>query len=341
MSNAGLDALENGTMRSQMARSLPHRTPSTPVPSDGRLSHPLLTQVAHHACRSTGSAAVAILRTPYPDAEPALVAASGDPALLDALPALEPRDFPGGAHVISRAVASCLLPCADAAYGTLTLVKPRVRRGAALRDCLDDLVGLAGEALRAAEAEQHLEVTLDASVQSLATLLDLRDGYTGQHSSTVVELCEHVARRVGVVGEELEHLRIAAHLHDIGKIGVPDDILHKPGPLDETEWSIMREHPVWGARALEAIPGFRAAARAVRGHHERWDGTGYPDGLAGASIPIGARIIAVCDAYDAMTSTRPYRPALAEPLARERIVAGTGTQFDPAATWGLLDTLAG
>jgi len=207
----------------------------------------------------------------------------------------------------------------------------------------DDLAALASEALRATQAERQLAATLSASVQSLASLLDLRDGYTGQHSGTVVALCEQVARRVGVTGEELEHLRIAAHLHDLGKIGVPDEILHKPGPLDDTEWAIMREHPVWGARALETIPGFAAASRAVRHHHERWDGCGYPDGLAGEDIPIGARIIAVCDAYEAMTSTRPYRPALAEPVARERIVAGTGTgtQFDPAAAWGLLDALAG
>ncbi|HEV7495305.1 HD-GYP domain-containing protein [Baekduia sp.] len=203
----------------------------------------------------------------------------------------------------------------------------------------DDLAALASEALRASQAERQLALTLNASVQALASLLDLRDGYTGQHSGTVVALCEQVARRVGVTGDELEHLRIAAHLHDLGKIGVPDAILHKPGPLDDTEWSIMREHPVWGARALESIPGFRPAARAVRHHHERWDGDGYPDGLAGEDIPIGARIIAVCDAYEAMTSTRPYRPALAEPLARERIVAGTGTQFDPAAAWGLLDAV--
>jgi HD-GYP domain-containing protein (c-di-GMP phosphodiesterase class II) len=204
----------------------------------------------------------------------------------------------------------------------------------------DDLAALASEALRATQAEHKLAATLNASLQALASLLDLRDGYTGQHSGTVVALCEQVARRVGVTGDELEHLRIAAHLHDLGKIGVPDEILHKPGPLDDTEWAIMREHPVWGARALETIPGFRPAARAVRHHHERWDGGGYPDGLAGEDIPIGARVIAVCDAYEAMTSTRPYRPALAEPIARERIVAGTGSQFDPAAAWGLLEALA-
>jgi HD-GYP domain-containing protein (c-di-GMP phosphodiesterase class II) len=195
------------------------------------------------------------------------------------------------------------------------------------------------DAQRTVEAEHRLAETLDASVAALASLLGLRDGYTGQHCNTVVALCHQVARRMGVVGEELEHLHTAAHLHDLGKIGVPDEILHKPGPLDDAQWAIMREHPVWGARALDAIPAFRPAARAVRGHHERWDGGGYPDGLAGETIPVAARIIAVCDAYEAMTSTRPYRPALPGTEARERLVAGTGTQFDPAAVWALLDVL--
>jgi HD-GYP domain-containing protein (c-di-GMP phosphodiesterase class II) len=305
-----------------------------------RVAHPLLTQVAHQARRASAADAVAITRSALPEPEPEVVAAAGDPLLLGTLVVLEPGDFPHRAPVISRHTATALLPLSAATWGTLTLLRPRMRRGMLLRDCLGELAALAGEALRAAEAERQLEVTLQASVSSLSALLDLRDGYTGQHSSTVVDLCEQVARRVGVGGDELEHLRIAAHLHDLGKIGVPDQILHKPGPLDETEWSIMREHPVWGARALEAIPGFHHASRAVRHHHERWDGTGYPDGLAGEDIPIGARVIAVCDAYEAMTATRPYRPALAEPLARERIVAGTGSHFDPAVAWGLLEVLA-
>lgn len=311
-----------------------------------RAEHPLLVQVAQQACRATSACAAVITRAERPDGEHEVIACAGDALAVDDLPALEPGDFPdagggtGHVHVVTRQAAAGLLPLSATAWGTLVLAKPRMRRGHALRESLDGLVLLAGEALRAAEAQRDLAVTLGASVQSLATLLDLRDGYTGQHSSTVVALCEQVGRRVGVAGDDLEHLRIAAHLHDLGKIGVPDQILHKPGPLDDAEWSIMREHPVWGARALEQVPGFRSASRAVRHHHERWDGRGYPDGLSGEDIPIGARVIAVCDAYEAMTSTRPYRPALAEPLARERIVAGTGTQFDPAATWGLLDALA-
>jgi HD-GYP domain-containing protein (c-di-GMP phosphodiesterase class II) len=315
-----------------MARLLPRTT---------QADHPLLAQVAQQAWRTTSAAAAAITRSEPGAPEHQLIACAGDVAALDECDPHAFEDFADGQRVlVDRHSATGLLPISADAYGTLVIVRPRLRRGHALRDAIDGLIGLAAEALRAAEAERDLALTLDASVQSLATLLDLRDGYTGQHSSTVVRLCEEVGRRVGVAGAALEHLRIAAHLHDLGKIGVPDQILHKPGPLDSAEWSIMREHPVWGAQALEQIPGFRAASRAVRHHHERWDGTGYPDGLAGEEIPIGARVIAVCDAYEAMTSTRPYRPALPAATARERIVAGTGTQFDPAATWGLLGALA-
>jgi HD-GYP domain-containing protein (c-di-GMP phosphodiesterase class II) len=304
-------------------------------------AHPLLTQVAIQARQATSAGAVAISRGEPAWAAREVLAAAGDLALLDELDVPEREAFADGAPVITRNAATCLLAVGVGSSGTLTILRPKLRRGAALRDCLGHLTELACEALRAAEAERRLAETMEASVGSLASLLDLRDGYTGQHSTSVVARCAQVARRMGVTGDELEHLRIAAHLHDLGKIGVPDEILHKPGPLDATEWSIMREHPVWGARALESVPGFRAAARAVRGHHERWDGGGYPDGLAGEAIPVAARIIAACDAYEAMTSTRPYRPALAVTEARERLVSGTGSQFDPAAVWGLLDVLAG
>jgi HD-GYP domain-containing protein (c-di-GMP phosphodiesterase class II) len=325
-----------------MARFTPDSRAATHVHEDAAasLSHPLLMQVAIQACQATCAGAAAITRGEPASTEHEVLAAAGDPALLCDLSVPERDAFAGGAPVIRRNAATCLLELDAGVSGTLTVLRPKLRRGAALRDCLARLSDLAREALRADEAEHRLAETLSASVGSLTALLDLRDGYTGQHSTSVVGLCEQVARRMGVVGEELDHLRIAAHLHDLGKIGVPDEILHKPGPLDPTEWSIMREHPVWGARALESVPGFRPAALAVRGHHERWDGGGYPDGLAGEAIPVAARIIAVCDAYEAMTSTRPYRPALPATEARERLVSGTGTQFDPAAVWGLLDVLA-
>jgi HD-GYP domain-containing protein (c-di-GMP phosphodiesterase class II) len=314
--------------------------PRTNLLSARPTTHPLLDHVARHACRTASCAAVAITRRADHDAEAEVLAVAGAPEALGD-PVVPERHAPaGGAPVVSGESVHASLALDAPAWGALTLVRPRVRRGRALREAVADLAALATEAVRAAEAERRLAETLDASVGSLAALLDLRDGYTGRHSSTVVDLCEQVALRVGVAGAELGHLRIAAHLHDLGKIGVPDQILHKPGPLDDAEWSIMREHPVWGARALEAIAEFRKAALAVRHHHERWDGTGYPDGLAGETIPIGARVIAVCDAYEAMTSHRPYRDALPEPQARERIVAGAGSHFDPAVTWGLLDALA-
>jgi HD-GYP domain-containing protein (c-di-GMP phosphodiesterase class II) len=313
------------------------------LPATQPTTHPLLTHVAHQACRTTTSAAVAITRSAAAGTEDhELLAAAGDVDALGELAVPDRALLDRGGLVVARDSASALLLLDDdaVAWGVLTLLRPRMRRGRLLHETLDDLATLATEALRAAEAERRLAETLEASVGSLAALLGLRDGYTGRHSDTVVDLCAGVARRVGVTTAEMAHLHIAAHLHDLGKIGVPDEILHKPGPLDDREWSIMREHPVWGAQALQTIPGFEEAALAVRHHHERWDGTGYPDGLAAEAIPIGARVIAVCDAYEAMTSHRPYREALPEPMARERIVAGTGSHFDPAAVWGLLDALA-
>ena len=129
---------------------------------------------------------------------------------------------------------------------------------------------------------------------------------------------------------------MAARLHDLGKIGVPDVILHKPGRLTAGEWDVMRKHPVWGAEALASVPGAAGVAAAVRGHHERWDGGGYPDGLAGEDIPVASRIIAVADAWHAMTSNRSYRRALDEEHARQELRDGAGTQFDPVAVKALL-----
>jgi HD-GYP domain-containing protein (c-di-GMP phosphodiesterase class II) len=131
-----------------------------------------------------------------------------------------------------------------------------------------------------------------------------------------------------------------ALLHDIGKIGMPDEILRKPGRLDAHELAIMREHPVIGERILRHVPGLETVARAVRHEHERWDGTGYPDGLAGEAIPLSSRITLVCDAYHAMTSARPYRAALDHEEAAEELRRGAGTQFDPAIVTALLAALA-
>ena len=131
----------------------------------------------------------------------------------------------------------------------------------------------------------------------------------------------------------------AALLHDIGKVGIPDDILHKARDLSDQEWHTMREHPVIGERIVRTIPGLGPVARIIRHEHERWDGSGYPDGLAGEDIPVGARIILACDAYHAMTSNRPYRQAMAHSDAVRELAEGAGSQFDPEVTEALIGCL--
>jgi diguanylate cyclase (GGDEF)-like protein len=152
----------------------------------------------------------------------------------------------------------------------------------------------------------------------------------GEHHDGVADLVDKVGTRLGIDAEELAHLRHAASLHDIGKVAIPDAIITKPGSLTNEEWAFMRRHTLIGERIVSAAPALGAAARLVRSSHEAWDGTGYPDGLAGVEIPLGARIIAVCDSFDAMVSSRPYAPAktIDEALAELRRCAGT--QFDPS-----------
>jgi HD-GYP domain-containing protein (c-di-GMP phosphodiesterase class II) len=150
-------------------------------------------------------------------------------------------------------------------------------------------------------------------------------------------MVEKVAHGLGLDEEEIDRIKAAALLHDIGKVAIPDAILNKAGPLDDEEWKLMKDHTVVGERILRAIPGLGSVARIVRHEHERWDGSGYPDGIAGEEIPIGARIILACDAYHAMTSDRPYREAMPHGEAIKELTKGAGTQFDPA----VVETLVG
>ena len=179
------------------------------------------------------------------------------------------------------------------------------------------------------------------AITALAVALLERDRYTGEHSDAVVQLATSVCGQLGLSPEEIEDVRTAALLHDIGKVAIPDQILHKPSKLDSAEWQTMREHPVIGERILRALPGLGRVARIVRHEHERWDGTGYPDGLAGTDIPIGARVILACDAYHAMTSDRPYRPAMTHAEAVSELVRNGGSQFDPEVTEQLIGCLYG
>ena len=173
----------------------------------------------------------------------------------------------------------------------------------------------------------------------LLRALATRDPELHDHTADVAVLARRVAARLGCDGLTRATTALAAELHDVGKIAIPDPILRKPGPLDTVETAVMRRHPVIGEAMVRESPGLAAAAALVRASHERWDGLGYPDGLAGETIPLGARIVAVCDAYSAMRQARPYGRVLGETEAIAELRRCAGTQFDPrvvaAFCWSL------
>jgi diguanylate cyclase (GGDEF)-like protein/putative nucleotidyltransferase with HDIG domain len=195
----------------------------------------------------------------------------------------------------------------------------------------------AGVADAGAPADTHRRDAMAA----LAVALLERDRYTGEHSEYVVALTGAVARDLGLDDAATAEVQAAALLHDIGKVAVPDEILNKPGALTEEQWRLMRDHTVIGERILRAIPGLGNVARIVRHEHERWDGAGYPDGLAAEDIPIGSRIILACDAYHAMTSDRPYRASMSHGDAIAELSANAGTQFDRRVVEVLIGQLYG
>jgi cyclic di-GMP phosphodiesterase len=176
---------------------------------------------------------------------------------------------------------------------------------------------------------RKLDESYRATLEALATALDARDAETLGHSVRVGAYTVAVARRLGVAEPDLTDIYRGALLHDVGKIGIPDSILRKPGKLTAAEWQEMRKHPEIGARMLQGIRFLEGALPIVLCHQERWDGKGYPARLAGERIPLGARIFSVVDTLDAMTSDRPYRRALPYERAREEIIRFSGTQFDP------------
>jgi hypothetical protein len=193
------------------------------------------------------------------------------------------------------------------------------------------------------EMTETLKETYDGTLEALVTALDARDRETKGHSTRVTEYTLDIARRLGFhPGTPIwEDMKRAALLHDVGKIGVSDFILHKPGPLTPEEWEEMRRHPVIGYEMLKGVRFLAAPTEIVHSHHERFDGKGYPRALAGDEIPVGARIFAVADTFDAMTSDRPYRRALPWEAARDEIVRNSGTQFDPQVVEAFLQAYEG
>lgn len=178
-----------------------------------------------------------------------------------------------------------------------------------------------------------------SGLQALLAAIEARDAYTGEHSRSVVDLSVRVAEELRLASREIEQLEQVALLHDVGKVAIPDHVLQKAGPLSDDEFELVRTHPVVGARIVSSVSDLAHLAPAIRSGHERWDGLGYPDGLAGDEIPIPSRITFVCDAYDAMISHRPYRPALPPKIAHEEVRRNAGSQFDPRAAEALLHVL--
>ena len=199
-------------------------------------------------------------------------------------------------------------------------------------------VGLLAGRLVDREREQleRLSSAHEETVTALVNALDLREHGTGLHSQRVREYALLLADRLGVDTVQRGHIAWGALLHDVGKIAVPDNILLKPGPLTSAEWEVMREHPAAGFRIVRRVDVLREAAEIVYAHHEHYDGTGYPRGLRHAEIPLGARLFAVADTYDALTSARPYRSPVSCEQAVAKIRAHSGTHFDPAAVAELL-----
>ncbi len=166
-------------------------------------------------------------------------------------------------------------------------------------------------------------------VRSIINTIEARDEYTSGHSDRVATIVQKIASMMGFDKSFIEHIHVAGHLHDIGKIGIPDGILLKTGKLTDLEYRIVQQHATIGWKILKDVPNLADMARIIRHHHERFDGRGYPDGLSGDSIPIGSAIIAVADSFDAMTTTRTYRDKLTVEEALEELERCSGTQFKP------------
>jgi GAF domain-containing protein len=230
-----------------------------------------------------------------------------------------------------------------AANRAAIVVQRGPRRGAPSRRDERLLLGVADQALLAMTNRalvDQLQTSFLATVEALGNALDLKDQYTNDHALALVGLCTAVAERLGLDEAGVRDVSFAAALHDIGKIGIPQEVLNKPGRLTAEEFELMKLHPELGARIIEPVPALAGARRLVIACHEHWDGGGYPRGLAGDEIPLGARVILACDAFHAMTSDRVYRPAMTKTEAIAELRRGAGTQFEPRVVDALVAVVA-
>jgi HD-GYP domain-containing protein (c-di-GMP phosphodiesterase class II) len=183
--------------------------------------------------------------------------------------------------------------------------------------------------LRIPELEERVRATRQATICALNQMLDLKDLNTGVHGTRLAEWAVRIGQELGLDEKALEDVEVAALLHDAGKVSVPDAILRKPGPLTPDEWRVMRMHPEFSWAVLRLVPGLERASLFALHHHEKYDGSGYPAGLRGEDIPVGARIVSVIDAFDAMVASRPYKQGVPCEEALRRLVTDSGRHFDP------------
>jgi putative two-component system response regulator len=209
-----------------------------------------------------------------------------------------------------------------------------------------ELLNVIDNALMMAQIKEHNRIletearqSFIGTVRAMISLLAIKDNYTGEHSNMTADLAEMVARRFNLSEREVMHVKLGGLLHDIGKIGIPECILCKPACLTPEEMAVMRRHVHYGEQALSGVPHMEAVRSIVKHHHEWWNGGGYPDGLKSLEIPLATRIVTVADAYDSMTSDRPYRRHLSQQTAIERLRAASGIQFDGAVVEKLVECL--
>ena len=263
----------------------------------------------------------------------------GDPLLAETLQRKEAWAFSGG-DLFGIGARSCALAAFHANKGERIVVGAvrlyELDFDEAEIALLDAVTKATGHALERSwltteriELVQRLEAAWLGTAEALAAALEAKDSYTADHASSIADLAVDVGQEFGLDEEALRDLRYGAIFHDIGKIAIPDAILNKPGPLTEAEFEVIKRHPIVGEQILSPVPFLDQVRRVVRHDHERWDGKGYPDGLKGRSIPIGARIVLVVDAFHAMVSDRSYRKGMSEESARIELRANAGTQFDP------------
>jgi HD-GYP domain-containing protein (c-di-GMP phosphodiesterase class II) len=307
-----------------------------------------------------GRAPLVLLNSWYSVGPALVLVAAGDPApgwhhwplYLGALGAQFAFDYAAAAgwaraaydvSFVAHLRVTALLPfVVDAALGPLALsIGLRTSHHAAAILLVLPLLGLLGYFARERQVRIDHALELSAAYRGTALLLgdviEADDSYTGSHSRAVVELTLAVTDRLGLDATQRREAELVALLHDVGKVRIPAEIISKPGPLDEDERALMNTHTLEGERMLEQIGGLLGrVGRLVRSCHEHWDGRGYPDGLAGEEIPLAARIVCCCDAYNAMTTDRPYRRALPLAEAHAELVRSRGTQFDPSVVDALL-----